>query len=502
MSKISFHMLLRIIQPQINKDKSVQVRGLALRLEKHEISRDVFLHSLRSIVGEHLLNSALYKGDSNELQSLPQASVQQMSPTQIKTDLIRSDEVENQADLLQVQELVDLTNEKHNKAEISSAQTLFPSSSAQIRQGYEAPGNNLKDEYSSMQSSEMGLMPPPMPVATSVSSKSLMHSLTSSIEPETSSKAIPKKTSVGKKKTSVGKKKSTKERVVSSPPSSKKQKLSCGAFPSIKELNDVTALSGIDIREEEEHLFSSPKKGSRVSETSLLIVQEEENMILHKIPLQKKLMETIAKRGLTKISNDVERCLSLCVEERMRGLIYNLIKVSKKRMDTEKTSQRTVITSDVKQQIMSINRKADEEQERKEAETQTSEKLNLPEGTTGVDGDKKRESCARLAKAANMAVRAATGTTDMMSRWQSMIEAKQKQQGIDKSGKDVINISNQDGSEVSGTPALDRKIGQIEVMVPQVRRCSITVKDVIAVLERDPQLSKSTLIYKLYLFYT
>ncbi|KAL8058701.1 hypothetical protein ABFX02_03G037000 [Erythranthe guttata] len=474
MSKISFHMLLRIIQPQINKDKSVQVRGLALRLEKHEISRDVFLHSLRSIVGEHLLNSALYKGDSNELQSLPQASVQQMSPTQIKTDLIRSDEVENQADLLQVQELVDLTNEKHNKAEISSAQ---------IRQGYEAPGNNLKDEYSSMQSSEMGLMPPPMPVATSVSSKFLMHSLTSSIEPETSSKAIPKKTSVGKKKTSVGKKKSTKERVVSSPPSSKKQKLSCGAFPSIKELNDVTALSGIDIREEEEHLFSSPKKGSRVSETSLLIVQEEENMILHKIPLQKKLMETIAKRGLTKISNDVERCLSL-------------------RMDTEKTSQRTVITSDVKQQIMSINGKADEEQERKEAETQTSEKLNLPEGTTGVDGDKKRESCARLAKAANMAVRAATGTTDMMSRWQSMIEAKQKQQGIDKSGKDVINISNQDGSEVSGTPALDRKIGQIEVMVPQVRRCSITVKDVIAVLERDPQLSKSTLIYKLYLFYT
>ncbi|KAL7154973.1 hypothetical protein ABFS83_03G041100 [Erythranthe nasuta] len=495
MSKISFRMLLRIIQPQINKDKSVQVRGLALRLEKHEISRDVFLHSLRSIVGGHLLNSALYKGDSNELQSLPQASVQQMSPS----NLIKSDEVENQADLLQVQELVDLTNGKDNKAEISSAQTLFPSSSAQIRQGYEAPGNNLKDEYSIMQSSEMGLMPPPMPVATSVSSKSLMHSLTSLIEPENSSKASPKKTSVGKKKTSVGKKKSTKERVVSSPPSSKKQKLSCGAFPSIKELNDVTALSGIDIREEEEHLFSSPKKGSRVSETSLLIVKEEENMILHKIPLQKKLMETIAKRGLTKISNDVERCLSLCVEERMRGLIYNLIKVSKKRMDTEKTSQRTVITSDVKQQIMSINRKTDEEQEMKETETQTSEK---PEVTTGVDGDKKRESCARLAKAANMAVRAATGTTDMMSRWQSMIEAKQKQQGIDKSGKDVINISNQDGSEVSGTPALDRKIGQNEVMVPQVRRCSIAVKDVIAVLERDLQLSKSTLIYKLYLFYT
>ncbi|KAL7116954.1 hypothetical protein ACP275_03G039600 [Erythranthe tilingii] len=286
MSKISFHMLLRIIQPQINKDKSVQVRGLALRLKKHEISTDVFLHSLKSIVGDHLLKSALYKGDSSQLQSLPQASVQQMSPTQIKTDLIRSDEVENQADLLQVQELVELTNEKHNKAEISSAQTLFPSSSAQIRQGYESPGNNLKDEYSSVRSSEMGLMPPPMPVATSVSSKSLMPSLTSSIGHGNSSKASPKKTSVGKKK-------STKERVVSSPPSSKKQKLSTVAFPSIKELNDVSALSGIDIREEEEHLFSSPKKGSRVSEASLRIVQEEEeNMILHKIPLQKKLTET------------------------------------------------------------------------------------------------------------------------------------------------------------------------------------------------------------------
>lgn len=44
-----------------------------------------------------------------------------------------------------------------------------------------------------------------------------------------------------------------------------------------------------------------------------------------------------------------------------------------------------------------------------------------------------------------------------------------------------------------------RKFGRNQVIVPQVRVArTISVKDVIAVLEREPQMSKSTLIYQLY----
>lgn len=42
-----------------------------------------------------------------------------------------------------------------------------------------------------------------------------------------------------------------------------------------------------------------------------------------------------------------------------------------------------------------------------------------------------------------------------------------------------------------------RKVGRNQVVVPRVAR-SVSVKDVIAVLERETQMSKSTLLYRLY----
>lgn len=44
-----------------------------------------------------------------------------------------------------------------------------------------------------------------------------------------------------------------------------------------------------------------------------------------------------------------------------------------------------------------------------------------------------------------------------------------------------------------------RKFGRNNAVVPQTRVArNITVKDVISVLEREPQMLKSTLIYRLY----
>lgn len=42
-----------------------------------------------------------------------------------------------------------------------------------------------------------------------------------------------------------------------------------------------------------------------------------------------------------------------------------------------------------------------------------------------------------------------------------------------------------------------RKVVRNQIAMPQVSR-SISVKDVIAILEREPQMSKSSLIYRLY----
>ncbi|GMP80926.1 hypothetical protein CsSME_00035837 [Camellia sinensis var. sinensis] len=127
----------------------------------------------------------------------------------------------------------------------------------------------------------------------------------------------------------------------------------------------------------------------------------------------------------------------------MRGLIRNLIRLSKQRVNIEKPGHRTLITSDVQQQILAMNRKAREEWEKKQAEAEKLQKLNDPEGNAGVDGDKekddgrvkslkanKEEDDKMRTTAANVAARAAVGGDDMLSKWQLMAEqARQKREG-------------------------------------------------------------------------
>ncbi|KAI4366475.1 hypothetical protein MLD38_022349 [Melastoma candidum] len=363
------------------------------------------------------------------------------------------------------------------------------------------------------------------PEGHSTSGQTANSQLTPSL-PVTNAKTPTKKPAGGHKK--------PLEALGSSPPSaSKKQKLSGGsADQSIEQLIDVTAVSGVNLREEEEQLFSGSKEDSRVSEASRKVVQEEEEaLILQRGPLQKKMAEIMAKCGLKNVSDDVEKCLSLCVEERLRGLLFNLIRVSKQRVDIEKTRHRTVITSDIRQQLMMINRKAREEWDRKQAEAEKLQKLDEPEGNPSAEGEKdKDESRGKSMKnppankeeddkmrttAANVAARAAVGGDDMLSKWQLMAEqARQKREGnLDplagsQGGKDIKKSTNtlekrgkdnQEGKkrgQISGGP---RKIARNTVVSPQPKVVrTISVKDAIAVLEREPQMSKSSLVYRLY----
>lgn len=407
---------------------------------------------------------------------------------------------------------------------------------AQAEPGSTVPGT-LKDDAFEKQSPRVGFS-----ASTSIiPSNSVSPSTTMQLDSNALSSRMPAVTSPAgvnartpPKKPSVSQKKPVEPPGSSPPMPSKKQKVS-GAFSdqSIEQLNDVTAVSGVNLREEEEQLFSGTKEDSRVSEASRRVVQEEEErLILQKTPLQKKLAQIMVKCGLKNMSNDVERCLSLCVEERMRGLLCNLIRLSKQRVDAEKTRHRTIITSDIRQQIMIMNRKAKEEWEKKQAEAEKLRKVNEPEVDGGIDGDKekddsrvksvkvnKEEDDKMRTTAANVAARAAVGGDDMLSKWQLMAEqARQKREGgtdmtsgshlgKDTNRKPLTSGRNtkdyQDAEKRSQTtPSASgsgRKFGKTQAMVSQTKVArAISVKDVIAVLEREPQMCKSTLIYRLY----
>ncbi|XP_050138498.1 transcription initiation factor TFIID subunit 4b-like isoform X6 [Malus sylvestris] len=325
-------------------------------------------------------------------------------------------------------------------------------------------------------------------------------------------KTLPKKRSLGQNK--------PLETLGSSPSqSSKKQKVS-GTFVDIAELNDVTSVSGVNLEEEEELLFSGPKKHSKASEASRKFVQEEEErLILQKAPLQKKIGEIrlthvsliVVKCGLKSVRHDVERCLSMCVEERMRRLINTLILLSKQWVDAEKSRHHTITTSDVRQQIIDLNRKPREERKKKRAEAEKLWKLNE---TNKKDNDK-----MRTAAAANVAALAAVGGDDMFSKWKLMAQARKQRdgeidvasrsqpvQGVNRTPTSTAGrIMESQEAEKKGVAApvaaaaTSRKAGSNQVTTTQTRMArSISVKDMIVVLEREPQMSKSTLLYRLH----
>ncbi|KAL6995405.1 hypothetical protein U1Q18_005542 [Sarracenia purpurea var. burkii] len=605
--QVPFAMLLPVLQPQLDKEKGMQLNTIYTKLKKNEISKDGFVRHMRAIVGDQMLKMAVYKlqvqaarnsqTGPNQLSLQSQASAQ---PQHMKMPSVGANQgnapqsfaqlhqrgITSLADMSHIpssaaqlktyssSEITDDIGPKSREMEWQSDSSQMSSSSlSNINQERERPtipiqglskqqqqhlhfsqasfpvdgstggsyrpfsGANVSSSASSLkhQPPDSQLRQGPVhqnigatQFGTSTQSNSRISSATSLVGPGSNAKTPPKKPSSGQKK--------PLEPLGSSPPlSSKKQKVS-GAFldQSIEQLNDVTAVSGVNLREEEEQLFSGPKEDSQVSEASRRVVQEEEDrQILQKIPLQKKLAEIISKCGLKSTSNDVERCLSLCVEERMRGLISNLIRLSKQRVDIEKRRHQTVFTSDVQQQIMAMNQKAREEWDKKKTEAEILQKLDDSESNGGVDGDKekdegrvkalkanKEEDDKMRTTAANVAARAAVGGDDMLSKWQLMAEqARQKREGVtdvssasqpandvsrkllstsEKNERDNQEAEKRGQPTATVTSGPSRKFSRNQVMSqPKVAR-SISIKDVIAVLEREPQMSKTTLMYRLY----
>ncbi|XP_066389885.1 transcription initiation factor TFIID subunit 4b-like isoform X2 [Miscanthus floridulus] len=375
----------------------------------------------------------------------------------------------------------------------------------------------------------------PKPLTTTSLSQTQSHGIQEEpkIQIQSSVQAPPAAASkTPQRKATSGQKKPLEALGSSPPPSSKKQKVSGGFHEqSIDQLNDVTAVSGVNLREEEEQLFSGPKEESRVSEAARKVVQlEEEKLILRKGPLTLKLAVIMSKCNLKVIGTDVERCLSMCVEERLRGFISSIIRFSKQRVDVEKSRHRFYpLSSDVHSHIMRVNREAREQWEKKQAEdAERIRKQTDGDGNANVDIEKDKNETRGLSKhaktykedddkmrttAANVAARVAAGGDDMLSKWQLLAERnKQRSEGGDgssgsvpgnmlqhrpslKSGKD---LREEQEVEKRGYSTMLGSGGVRRSPLTKVAR-SVSINDVVAALEREPQMSKSSLLFRLYL---
>ncbi|KAJ0815825.1 putative transcription factor Hap3/NF-YB family [Helianthus annuus] len=487
-TQVPFGLLLPEIQSQLNKDRAMQLQGLYNRLKSNRIDKNEFVRLMRTIVGEHMIKMALYKlqqrGQLSAKLNAPKSSAYVATSSIHRSLDPNTPPMENKS---QQTRLLEHRSDSHGVQHMGFPQSSFSAYGHPSGNYHTGASPNTNMSSLSIQMSHGPVHPIRMQGGGPTHFTSNLPHVNLSSAAGSNAKTPPKKSTVAQKKP-------LELPHVSS--LSKKQKV-CGAFSdqSIEQFNDVTAVSGVNLREEEEQLFFGFKEESHVSEaTRKLVQEEEERLFLHKVPLQKKVAEIMAKCGVKNKSIDVERCMSHCVEERIHGLITNLIRLSKQRVDVEKPRHRTVITSDIRQQIMLLNQKAREEWEE-----------------THADADKLKRAAEvnkEQTTAANVAARAAVGGDDMLLKWQLKAErARQKQESGPNAaaaskpslgvGLGPKPVPTSERNSTKDNPDTERTSGPVTANCGPLPR-TVSVKDVMSVLTREIQMSRSTLIHHLY----
>ncbi|EGG20135.1 hypothetical protein DFA_07255 [Cavenderia fasciculata] len=133
---------------------------------------------------------------------------------------------------------------------------------------------------------------------------------------------------------------------------------------SIKELNDVTRIANIDIRNESDH-FLPDANGKEDDEH---YQAEVEPLFLNSAPLKKKIANIITKKGIKSIDENIYEYVSLAAQDYVKTVIEFLIKASHQRVDINKEDLPFTITNDIKKKLLLIEKRERDERIRKENE--------------------------------------------------------------------------------------------------------------------------------------
>eukprot|EP00026_Physarum_polycephalum_P003680 Phypoly_transcript_03693.p1 GENE.Phypoly_transcript_03693~~Phypoly_transcript_03693.p1 ORF type:complete len:746 (-),score=175.11 Phypoly_transcript_03693:42-2279(-) len=133
--------------------------------------------------------------------------------------------------------------------------------------------------------------------------------------------------------------------------------------PSIKDLNDVTKIAGVDIRAEEEHSLSDlPEDQNQHG------VKEVEPVLLNVNPLKKKIGGIAVQQGMKSIHEGVYEYINIAVSEHLRTILASLVRVSDHRLEVHKDELPFTVTSEPRKILAAIEKKERDERARKEAE--------------------------------------------------------------------------------------------------------------------------------------
>ncbi|KAI9278492.1 transcription initiation factor TFIID component TAF4 family-domain-containing protein [Phascolomyces articulosus] len=166
-------------------------------------------------------------------------------------------------------------------------------------------------------------------------------------------------------------------------------------------LTDVMGYAGVDLKEEEQHFMKDGEAVGGILPDGVDRSKTQEFM--NSELLKERVLELAKPFGLEKLDGDIVSLLALATQERLRGLVEQMVVASKHRIMSQHVSApppmdengqplyKIVIQQDTKKQLLAIERaEREEEQKRKEAIAERERRSQMgKEGQGGEEGRSK-----------------------------------------------------------------------------------------------------------------
>ncbi|KAI5077681.1 hypothetical protein GOP47_0007505 [Adiantum capillus-veneris] len=138
-------------------------------------------------------------------------------------------------------------------------------------------------------------------------------------------------------------------------------------------LEQSTNQSGLNLQKDQKEQQPGPNKATPRTQAMERLAQEEGPFPRVMDPLRAKLIETAAKHGISIGNEEVDKCLSVCLEERMYNMIQKLGQIADRRYEKEKEFLELQMTSHIQKKIALVHKRGKGAQEKTQA--QESEQL-------------------------------------------------------------------------------------------------------------------------------
>ncbi|KAM6412143.1 transcription initiation factor TFIID subunit 4B isoform 2-T2 [Pluvialis apricaria] len=135
------------------------------------------------------------------------------------------------------------------------------------------------------------------------------------------------------------------------------------SFRDEDDINDVTAMAGVNLNEENACILAT---NSELIGTVIRSCADE--AFLSSDVLQKKILNIGKRHDIMELNSDVVNLISHATQERLRGLLEKLTVIAQHRVSTHKGSDRYIVSSDTRAQLRFLEKLDRLEKQRKDEE--------------------------------------------------------------------------------------------------------------------------------------